>query len=438
MIAKIGRGANIMGALSYNQLKVDKENGEVLATHRIRETINGSYTVAQLYHSFEPYLIANKRTEKPVLHISLNPDPRDKVNDENFRQIANDYMKLMGYGDQPYVVFKHTDIERTHIHIVSTCVDRNGKKISDSYEKLRSMDTCRTLEQQYQLLAATEKERNPKEAFFSPVDYKDANVKSQIASVVRHLPKYYQYQSLGAYNALLSLFNITAEEVKGELLGQPKLGLVYFALNKQGEKATNPFKASLFGKQAGLETLQKHFEESKEKMKATTTKELLKKTIEIAIHISSNETDFKKQLLEQGINTVVRRNPEGRIYGMTFIDHESRSVWNGSQLGKNLSANVFNDWWKNEIIEERQKSIQNNPYPPSFAEKNNTEKEIEQPHQLFNFLNPKQTACTNNNLGLIEAFGGLLPEANGDDYEEQAFANQMKKKKKRRRHGDQK
>lgn len=436
MIAKIGHGANMMGVLSYNQLKVDNENGEVLATNRIRETINGNYSVAQLYSSFEPYLMANKRTEKAVLHISLNPNPRDKVDDENFKQIATEYMKLMGYGDQPYVVFKHTDIERTHIHIVSTCVDRNGKKISDSYEKFRSMNACRALEQHYKLIPANEKDRNLKEAIFRPVDYKEANIKSQIASVVRHLSKYYQYQSLGAYNALLSLFNITAEEVKGELQGQPKQGLVYFALNELGEKATNPFKASLFGKQAGLETLQKHFEESKEKMKAATTKELLKKTVEIAFHITSNETDFKKQLLEQGINTVVRRNDEGRMYGMTFIDHESRSIWNGSQLGKNLSANVFNDCWKDEMLEKRQESILNNPSPSSSTEKNNAEKETEQPHELFDFLNQKQAAYTNNNLELIEAFGGLLPQAQGQDFEEQTFANQMKKKKKRRKKGN--
>lgn len=431
MIANIGHGANIIGALSYNQLKVDKENGEVLATHRIRETLNGNYTVVQLYSSFEPYLLANKRTEKPVLHISLNPDPKDKVNDENFKQIAADYMKLMGYGDQPYVVFKHTDIERTHIHIVSTCVDCNGKKISDSYEKLRSMDACRILEQKYQLLPATEKERNPKEAIFKPVDYRETNVKSQIASVVRYLPKYYQYKSLGAYNALLSLFNITAEEVKGELHGQSKQGLVYFALNELGEKATNPFKASLFGKHSGLESLQKHFEQSKEKMRTEPSKELLKKTIEIAIHITSNETEFKKQLLEQGINTVVRRNDEGRIYGISFIDHESRSVWNGSQLGKNLSANVFNDWWKDETVEKHRETTQNNTILLSSAKKDNPEKETEQPHELFDFLNKEQTTFTIADSGLAEAIGSLLPETHGDDYEEQKFANQMKKKKNR-------
>lgn len=436
MIAKIGRGANIIGALSYNQLKVDQESGEILATHRIRETVNGNYTIAQLYQSFEPYLIANKRTEKPVLHISLNPDPRDKVSDEDFKQIAKGYMESMGYGDQPYVVFKHTDIERTHIHIVSTCVDRNGKKLPDNYEKLRSMDACRALEQEYKLIAATEKARNPKEELFRPIDYRAANIKSQIASVVRHLPKYYHYQGLGTYNALLSLFNITAEEVKGELHGQAKQGLVYFALNELGEKASNPFKASRFGKHAGLDALQKHFEQSKEKMKVEPAKGILKKTIEIAIHTTSNETEFKKQLLDQGINTVVRRNHEGRIYGISFIDHESRSVWNGSQLGKNLSANIFNDCWNEKITQKHQDEIHDNMKILSPESTNNTKPEPEKPHSLFDFLDKSQSTQINTDFGFMESFGGLLPKAQEEDYEELAFANKMKKK--RRRNGNKK
>lgn len=428
MIAKIGRGANLIGALSYNQLKVDQENGAILATHRIRETIDGKHTVPQLHQSFEPYLIANKRTEKPVLHISLNPDPRDKVSDEDFKQIAKDYMERMGYGDQPYVVFKHTDIERTHIHIVSTCLDRNGKKLPDNYEKLRSMDACRALEQEYKLIPATEKSRTPKEELFRPIDYRAANIKNQIASVVRHLPKYYHYQSLGAYNALLSLFNITAEEVKGELNSQTKQGLVYFALNEQGEKVSNPFKASLFGEQAGLEALQKHFEQSKEKMKTEPAKDILKKTIEVAIHTTFNETEFKKQLLEQGINTVARRNNEGRIYGITFIDHESRSVWNGSQLGKNLSANIFNDCWNKEVTQKRKDGIHDNMKIISPKSTNNRKPETEKPHALFDFLDKNRPSQTNLGLDFIESFGGLLPTTQGEDYEEQLFANQMKKK----------
>ncbi|PVD52206.1 relaxase [Terrimonas sp.] len=432
MIAKIGHGANMMGALSYNQLKVDKENGQVLATQRIMETLDGSYSVAQFYRSFEPYLIANKRTEKPVLHISLNPDPSDKVTDENFRQIAKDYMELMGYGEQPYIVFKHTDIERTHIHIVSTCVDRYGKKIPDTFEKLRSMDACRALEQKYNLIPAKEKQRTGNEQIFRPVDYKAGDVKSHMASVVRHLPKYYQYQSFGAYNALLSLFNIRAEEVKGELQGQPKQGMVYFALNEQGEKASNPFKASRFGKHAGLNELQNHFAEAKEKMKTDPARAVLKNAIEAAMHLTTNETDFKKHLVEQGINSVIRRTDEGRIYGITFIDHESRTVWNGSALDKNLSANVFNEWWKEQAVEQRQNAEQTNTADIPATGKNIAD-EKEEAHELFDFLNAAQPGYATDDLGLIDGLGGLLPEVQGEDYEEQAFANKMKKKRKRKR-----
>lgn len=431
MIAKIGRGANMMGALAYNQLKVEKENGQILATQRIMETLDGRYTVAQLHRSFEPYFMANKRTEKPVLHISLNPDPADKVSDAQFVKMAQEYMERLGYGEQPYIIFKHTDIERTHIHIVSTCVDRYGKKIPDNYEKLRSMEICRTLEQKYNLVPATEKQRTGNEQVFRPVDYRAGDVKSQIASVVRHLPKYYGYASLGAYNALLSLFNITAEEVKGELHRQPKNGLVYFALNEQGEKASNPFKASLFGKQAGLDELQNQFATAKEKMKVDPTRAVLKSTIEVAMHTAINETDFKKQLMEQGINTVVRRNDEGRIYGMTFIDHESRTVWNGSALGKNLSANVFNDWWNEQAIGQRQEVEKTSAQNQSSTRGNTVEKE--EAHALFDFLNKGQPT---DDL-LIDGLGGLLPEAQGEDYEEQEFANRMKKKKKRKRYGRQ-
>jgi hypothetical protein len=141
MIAKIGRSGNLYGALAYNQLKVENENGQILFANKM---ISGHYSVAQLAQSFAPYLIANRNTEKHTLHISLNPDPKDKVSDDKF-EMAEVYAE-MGYGSQPFVVFKHTDIDRSHIHIVSVCVDEQGKKISDKFEKMRSMNVCRELE----------------------------------------------------------------------------------------------------------------------------------------------------------------------------------------------------------------------------------------------------------------------------------------------------
>ncbi|MBW3524938.1 MULTISPECIES: conjugal transfer protein MobB [Flavobacteriales] len=424
MIAKIGRSGNLYGALAYNQLKVENENGLILFANKIIETANGHYSVAQLAQSFAPYLIANRNTEKHTVHISLNPNPKDKVSDDKFREMAEEYMREMGYGEQPFVVFKHTDIDRIHIHIVSVCVDEEGKKISDKFEKMRSMNVCRELERKYRLIPATDKEHKQNDKVFRPVDYRAGDIKSQIASVVRHLPNYYQYQSLGEYNALLSLFNITAEKIEGELQGKMQQGLLYIPLNDKGERAGHPFKASLFGKSAGLPALELHFSKCKTALKDHPSKQTLKAAANIALKTTSDEQTFKKQLAEQGINVVVRRNDTGRIYGITFIDHNSKAVWNGSRLDKELSANVFNDYWNNNIktdIKEAAVPI------PKLSTSNDADLPAEEPHHLFDFLTTEK-----HEDGLIEALGGLLPEAQGEDYEEQDFANKMKKKRKKK------
>ncbi|SEW25717.1 Relaxase/Mobilisation nuclease domain-containing protein [Chryseobacterium wanjuense] len=430
MIAKIGRGESLYGALSYNHVKVQQENGQVLFTHNMMETPDGNYSVSQLSRSFEPYLIANRNTEKPVLHISLNPDPKDQVSDEKYKMMAQQYMREMGYGNQPFVVFKHTDIERTHIHIVSVCVDEDGKKISDKFEKRRSMKVCRDMEQKYGLIPAIGKEEPETRVLFRPVDYTEGNLKSQMASVLRHLPEYYRFQTLGEYNALLSLFNITTEKVEGELHGKPKHGLIYSALDENGKKSGPPFKASLFGIIAGLETLEKHFSKSKESLKDSEAKLLISNAIALAMKSSVGELDFKELLASQGINAVIRRNDAGRVYGMTFIDHNSKTVWNGSRFGKEFSANIFNDLWQNGV-----KSEMDNPHGTSalLPTLSGDFLPAEKPHDLFGFLETIGLEAVYDISGFIETTGSLFPNTHGENYEEFAFQKQMKKKKRKKR-----
>ncbi|OHT43659.1 conjugal transfer protein MobB [Flavobacterium tructae] len=425
MIAKIGRSGNLYGALAYNQLKVKNENGQILFGNKMIETASGHYSVAQLVQSFAPYLIANRNTEKHTVHISINPDPKDVVSDDRYREIAEEYMREMGYGQQPYVVFKHTDIDRSHIHIVSVCVDEEGKKISDKFEKMRSMNVCRELERKYGLIQVADKECGKDERVFRPVDYRTGDVKSQIASVARHVPNYYHYQTLGEYNALLSLFNVTAEKVEGELHGQLRQGLLYIPLNSKGERAGHPFKSSLFGKSAGPSNLELHYAKSKEALKHHPAKPAIAAAVNIALKATSDEQAFKKLLSEQGINVVTRRNGTGRLYGITFIDHNSKTVWNGSRLGKELSANTFNDYLNSSIKLETKKPVE---LQSKISASNDAELPAEEPHNLFDFLNTAEKYED----GLIEAFGGLLLEAQGEDYREQDFVNKIRKKRKKR------
>ncbi|HKO76801.1 MAG TPA: hypothetical protein VJU52_06265, partial [Flavobacterium sp.] len=201
--------------------------------------------------------------------------------------------------------------------------------------------------------------------------------------------------------------------------------LLYIPLNEKGERAGHPFKASLFGKNAGLPILELHFEKSKEALKNHTAKLSIKAAVAIAIQSTDDEKNFKKHLAEQGINVIVRRNDTRRIYGITFIDQNSRTVWNGSQLGKEFSANIFNDYWNNNIKPEIKEPVE--AQPKISILKDSEALTAEKPHHLFDFLN-----TDNHKDGLIEALGSLLPEAQREDYEEQDFTNKMKKKRKRK------
>ncbi|MDM1352215.1 relaxase/mobilization nuclease domain-containing protein [Myroides marinus] len=420
MIAKIGKGSNLIGALSYNQLKVDKGQGSVLFTNNLPEPNTTSNYIAQLYKHFEPYLFLNNKTEKVVRHISLNPNPNDKLTDDTLNEIAKQYMDSMDYENQPYIVYKHSDIEREHIHIVTVCTDLKGKKIDDKYDHLKSMKACREIEKQFNLTSSiNQTKEESKWIQFIPVDYSKNNLKAQIASVIRYLPKYYNYDSLTSYNALLSLFNIRAERVDVPYNGQTKQGLVYFVLNEKGDKVSNPFKASLFGKSASYQKLESHFKASKEKLKSLPNKATLKQTIEIALNTITLLEEFKEELLNHGINVVIFQNKDNRIYGVTFIDHNSKSVYKGSDLSKELSANTLNQKWSS--IEDHSRSILI-PFQQGYMN------ESDELHPMFEHL---YSDTTNFNNDEFLSLFNLLNNNQEIDYEELIFEQRMKRRKKK-------
>lgn len=348
MVAKISHGSSLFGALSYNQLKVEGEQATILYGNRIIEPTTDEYSVPLLTRSFEPYLTANRKTESPVIHISLNPAPKDNVSDEQFRQVAQLYMEKLGYGNQPYVVFLHKDIDRRHIHIVSVRVDENGKMLPDNFEHARSMKICRELEKQFKLTPA-DKKQQMEDLPLKPVRYEEGELKQQLANIIRPLSRSYHFQSLNEYRALLSIYHVTVDEAKGEQHGRTYNGLVYAALNEKGEKVSKPFKASLFGKAVGYEALQKQMATSITLIKERKLKERTRATVSLVLSTSGNREEFEKKLLKEGISVVFRQNEAGRIYGVTFIDREAKTVLNGSRLGKAFSANTFNDWFESGI-----------------------------------------------------------------------------------------
>ena len=285
------------------------------------------------------------RTKKTVFHCSLNPHPDEKLSDETLSQIAKEYMEALGYGKQPYIVFKHNDIAREHIHIVSLRVDGDGRKINDTFEGRRSKKITDALEKKYHLIPSTEiTDKSLQE--LSKVDMAKGNIKEQVASIARSVLKHYRFCSLGELNAILSHYNLAVEEVKTEFRGKKYDGLVYVPTDDKGDKVSTPIHASEIGRGVGYTAVQNRMQQSKQAIKPLIPA-VREKVLQVMRTSPQTEEALRHRLEEQGLRMVIRKNESGRIYGITFIDDANGIAFNGSRLGKGYSANTFNTYLSN-------------------------------------------------------------------------------------------
>lgn len=313
----------------------------------------GRMDVDAFMDSFRPYLEANRRTTNTVFQVSLNPSPEDRLTDGQFRDIAQEYMERMGYGNQPYIVFKHKDISREHLHIVSLRVDEQGRKINDSHEYDQSMSVLRELERKYDLHPSVKGHELTDREGLQKVNYSEGNVKQQISFVVRSCLRNYKCSSYGEFRTLLERFNVSVEERTGIVDGRNYAGVIYGALTDDGYGTGTPFKSSKIGKDVGYNALQKYYGKSKAALKEEGALDCLRQTVRDAMSPRNTRDEFRQMLKADGIDTIFRINPVGRIYGVTFIDHEAGIVANGSVLGKEFSANAFNELYPSFQTEER-------------------------------------------------------------------------------------
>ncbi len=328
MVAKISVGSSLYGAIAYNGEKINEAQGRLLTTNRIYNDGSGTVDIGKAMEGFLTFLPPQMKIEKPVVHISLNPHPEDVLTDIELQNIAREYLEKLGFGNQPYLVFKHEDIDRHHLHIVTVNVDENGKRLNRDFLYRRSDRIRRELEQKYGLHPAERKNQrldNP----LRKVAASAGDVKKQVGNTVKALNGQYRFQTMGEYRALLSLYNMTVEEARGNVRGREYHGLVYSVTDDKGNKVGNPFKSSLFGKSAGYEAVQKKFVRSKSEIKDRKLADMTKRTVLSVLQGTYDKDKFVSQLKEKGIDTVLRYTEEGRIYGATFIDHRTGCVLNG-------------------------------------------------------------------------------------------------------------
>ena len=345
MIAKISATENLGGALGYNFKKVEKGEASILLAAELYQSNDGNYTMEDVLADMQALIPKKCRTKKTVFHCSLNPHPDEKLSDETLMQIAKEYMEALGYGKQPYIVFKHNDIAREHIHIVSLRVDSRGRKINDKFEKRRSKKITDTLERKFGLIPSSKvTDKAMKE--MPKIDTTQRNIKEQVSNVVRMVLKHYHFCSLGELNAILSAYNLTVEEVKTEFQGKKYDGQVYVPTDDKGNKVSTPIHASDIGRGVGYAAVQNKMQKSKQMVKPLIPS-VRRKVLEVMRTSPGTEERLRQRLEEQGLRVVIQKNEDGRLYGITFIDDEKGIALNGSRLGKGYAANKFNEYFSN-------------------------------------------------------------------------------------------
>ena len=345
MIAKISSTENLGGALGYNFKKVEKGEASILLAAELFQSKEGRYTMEDMLADMEALIPKNCRTKKTVFHCSLNPHPDEKLSNETLMQIAREYMEALGYGKQPYIVFKHNDIAREHIHIVSLRIDGEGKKINDKFEKRRSKQITDALERKYSLIPSSKvTDREMKEV--SKIDTTKGNIKEQVAETLLSVLKHYEFCSLGELNAILSVYNLVVEEVKTEFRGKKYDGLVYVPTDDKGNKVSTPIHASDIDRGVGYTAVHNKMQKSRQTVKPLVPT-IRGKVLQTMRTSPRTEKELQSRLEEQGLRVVIRKNECGRIYGITFIDDKVGIALNGSRLGKGYAANVFNTYFSN-------------------------------------------------------------------------------------------
>jgi hypothetical protein len=415
MVAKITIPASIRKALNYNEQKVKQGYAECIYAHHFLQDADRLKFHEKLSR-FQSLISLNKRATTNTIHISLNFGVDEKIDREKLIEIAMAYMTKIGFSEQPYLVYQHRDAGHPHIHIVSTNIQNDGKRISlHNIGRNQSNAARKELEAAYNLQRAESRRKITDEQFPTPkgkrVVYGKSETKRGITNVLDYVLPRYRYATLPELNAILKLYNVTADRGKEDSVVYRKGGLLYRMLDENGNKVGVPIKASSIYSQPTLSNLEKKFTENG--LLKAAYRRTLKTSIDWIMKKPPKSLEgFKEALQREKITLVIRQNETGIVYGLTYVDHNTKCVFNGSELGKEFSAKgILSRCGEHQ-------SIDTNPKRLTASEDNN--------------LDVSTAKMKTEDQRLSKMLEGIT--APSESYQNVPFELRKRKKKKRKHH----
>jgi hypothetical protein len=335
MFARIEVSKAVIRALGYNEQKMAEGKAERIGAKNFLKDYP-DLNKQDIIDRFWQRSSFNERFHDQGLHISLNFGKTEQLDNEKMALLANRYMTGMGFEDQPYVSYRHHDAGHTHLHIVACNVRADGYKIRLLPQDFRaSKSLCEALEREFHLERSTRATLANKQEFevdhAQRVTYGEPGLKRSISDVLNTVFPHYKYTSLDEYNAVLRQYNVEANPgAEGSWLNKVG-GLLYHALDSEGDRIGTPIKASLFLLKPTIKNLQQQFELNQPLHESSRQRVTM--AIEWALAgRAPNWSEFKEGLEKDGIAVVTAKDREGKADAF-FVDHNEKCVFAAKNLG---------------------------------------------------------------------------------------------------------
>lgn len=356
MVARIIIGKSIKGALNYNEQKVRQGKAELLLASGFSTEVE-NLTFSQKLRRFEKLIERNDKIKTNAVHISLNFPPEEKPDTETLQNIAADYMQRIGFGDQPYLVYRHDDANHSHVHIVTTPIRAKGRPINlHNIGKDKSEPARKAIELEYGLIQA-ESRKSTKAFARTPVDPEAANygkteTKQTISNIVREVTENFKFTSLEELNAILRQFNVTAYRGAVGSRQYVNRGLTYSILDKDGYRIGKPIKASSIYSSPTLNNLEKKFERNR--IKKIPYRKYVQGKVDAVVARTGSLEGLIGGLQQKNIICQFERNKDGEVRSIYFIDPFNRTIYEAGELGYTLES-LFNNLKYKKTADNRNK-----------------------------------------------------------------------------------
>lgn len=309
-------------SLEYNENKCSSGEAVLLHMHNIDESrgIEGT---------FQMYERRNIRTENLSFHMSVNPSPEENLSEQQVKAFVDELMRGLGYGNQPYVIYRHTDIDREHYHVVSVRVNEHGRKIHDFQENRRCLQLLTALAPQYGLTIGNGDGERYGAMGIDPRRFNPAsgNIMEQIRVIAEECCKYHM-TSFVQFKLIMQSHGLEVNDRVGDTTE-----VVIRGINQDGVPCTAPITEDELGKalykeyeRRALECLGRSGIRHRERGRICGISSS-------CLGHSTSERHFRNMLARFDIDVHLHRNGNGRIHGATFIDHSTKSAFKCSELG---------------------------------------------------------------------------------------------------------